>query len=204
MSDPAMKAYIHQAQVEKIRSMYADFFKELKLTPEQSDQFLQIITDAASKGMAKYMAAAQGAENQAPAESSSDIQTQLQTLLGDAGYTRFKDYSDEIPARTTVSLLNTQLGDNTLNADQSARLLQIVKAEPSKLTMGITGAPDAAFLGSQSDIDSFLQQVGESNQHIVQQASDFLTADQLAGLNTLLNKSIENRKVQAAALIQKH
>jgi RNA polymerase sigma factor (sigma-70 family) len=204
MSDPAMKAYIHQAQVEKIRSMYADFFKELKLAPEQSDKFLQILTDKAAQGMAKYMAPGQGAETQAPADSSSDLQSQLQALLGDAGYARFKEYSDEIPARTTVSLLNSQLGDKTLNADQSSRLLQVVKAEPANLTMGITGAPDTAFLGSQSDIDTFLQQVGESNQHIVQQASDFLTPDQLAGLNTLLNNSIETRKLQAAALIQKH
>jgi RNA polymerase sigma factor (sigma-70 family) len=58
MSDPAMKEYIRQAQIDKIRSLYADLFKELKLSPEQSDKFLQLFTDAASKGLAKYMSAA--------------------------------------------------------------------------------------------------------------------------------------------------
>ena len=66
MSDPAMKEYIRQAQVEKIRSLYADLFKELKLTPEQSDTFLQLLTDVASKSLAKYMAPAQGAADQTP------------------------------------------------------------------------------------------------------------------------------------------
>jgi hypothetical protein len=128
----------------------------------------------------------------------------LQALLGDAGYARWKEYSDEIPARTTISLLNTQLGETPLSKEQSALLLQTVKAEPSNLTMGITGAPDKAFLGSQADIDSFLGQVAESNQRIVQQAASFLPADQLAALNTVLTNAITSRKLQAAALIQKH
>jgi hypothetical protein len=204
MSDPAMKEYLRQAQMEKIRSMYADLFKELKLTPEQSDKFLQMLTDVASKGMAKYMAAGQGTPEQAPAASSNELGTQLQALLGDAGYARFKEYSDEIPARTTISLLNSQLGDSPLSGEQSAKLLQVVKAEPSSLTMGITGAPDKAFMGSQAEIDGFLGQVAASNQRIEQQAASFLAPDQLATLNTVLTNAINTRKLQAAALIQKH
>jgi RNA polymerase sigma factor (sigma-70 family) len=204
MSDPAMREYIRQAQMEKIRSLYADLFKELKLTPEQSDKFLQLLTDVASKGMANYMAAAPGTPPQAPAGSANQIGSQLQGLLGDAGYARFKEYSDEIPARTTISLLNSQLGDNPVSSEQSAKLLQVVKAEPSSLTMGITGAPDKAFMGSQADIDSFLEQVAGSNQRILQQAASFLTADQQAALNTVLTNAVNTRKLQAAALIQKH
>ena len=82
-------------------------------------------------------------------------------------------------------------------------MLQVVKAEPSELTVGIMGAPDKAFLGSQADIDSFLEQVAASNQRIVQLASSFLPADQLAALNTVLTNAVNTRKLQAAALIQK-
>jgi hypothetical protein len=83
-------------------------------------------------------------------------------------------------------------------------LVQVVKAESANLTAGIMGAPDKAFLGSQADIDSFLEQVAGSNQRIVQQAATFLPADQLAALNTVLTNAINTRKLQAAALIQKH
>ena len=133
-----------------------------------------------------------------------DLGTQLQALLGDAGYARYKEFSGEVPARTTIDLLNSQLGDAPLTSDQSARLLQAIKAEPMDLTVGITGAPDKAFLGSQADINSFLEQVAESNQRILQQAGSFLTADQLAALNGVLTNAITSRKLQAAALIQKH
>jgi hypothetical protein len=202
MSDPAMKEYIRQAQKEKLRSMYADFFKERKLTPEQADQFLQLMGDIASKSMEQMTST--GTPDQAATDALAGLGSQLHALLGDADFARFKEYSDEIPARTTVTMLNGQLGDNPLNAEQSARLLQVVKAEPTDLMRGITGAPDKVFLGSQADIDNFLQQVAQSNQRILQQAGSFLTPDQLAALNTVLTQAIEARKLQAAALIQKH
>jgi len=204
MSDPAMKEYIRQAQADKIRSLYSDLFKELKLTPEQSDNFLQLFTDLASRGMAKYMNTAQGTPDQATADPANDLAGQVRALLGDTNFSRFVEYSQEIPARTTVNLLNTQLGQAPLNADESARLIQVIKAEPANLTTGITGAPDKAFLGSQQEIDDFLQQVAESNQRILQQSATFLTVDQQAGLNFVLSNGINSRKLQAAALIQKH
>ncbi len=202
MSDPAMKEFIRQAQKEKIRSMYADLFKELKLTPEQSDTFLEAMCDHAAKALSQITSP--GSSDQSVADANAALGSQLQVLLGDAGMARFKEYSDEIPARTTVTLLNSQLGDAPLSAEQSAQLLQLVRAEPTDLTRGITGAPDKAFLGSQADIDNFLQQVAQSNQRILQQAGSFLTPDQLAALNAVLTKAIEARKLQAAALIQKH
>jgi RNA polymerase sigma factor (sigma-70 family) len=204
MSDPAMKEFLRKAQMEKIHSLYADLFKELKLTPEQTSQFLEVFTERASRGLASMMASAQGTPEQAPTEPTPSLDSQIKSLLGEAGLARFKEYSDEIPARTTISLLNTELGDNTLNPEQNARLLQVVKTEPKELTQGIIGAPDQAFLGSQAEIDTFLAQVAESNQRIVQQAAGFLSADQLTALNTVLTNAITSRKLQAAALIQKH
>ncbi len=204
MNDPAMRDYLRQAQMDKIRSLYTDFFKELKLTPEQTDNFVRLLTDKASEGMAAYMATASGTSNPPPGQSSANLAGQLQSLLGDEGCARLKSYSDEIPARTVLTLLNGQLGSAPLTADQSASLLQIVKAEPNELTMGFTGAPDKAFLGSQADIDNFLQQVAESNQRIVQQAGNVLTPDQLAALNSVLSSGVTSRKLQAAALIQPH
>ena len=202
MSDPAMKEFLHQAQLEKIKSMFADLVKELKLAPEQADQFYQLINDNASKQLDRFTAT--GQKISGPDNGDQELGSQLRALLGDAGLARFKEYSDEIPARTTVAMLNDQLGNSPLTSEQSARLLQVIKAEPWNLTQGVTGAPDQAFLGSQADIDAFLQQVAESNQRIAQQAGTFLTSDQLAALTTVLAKAIDTRKLQAAALIQKH
>jgi RNA polymerase sigma factor (sigma-70 family) len=201
MSDPAMKEYLRQAQMEKLKTMFQDFIKESNLTPEQSDQFLKLMTDEASKSMERLMATGEMAPDPADAQAFG---AQLHALLGDDGMARFQDYHSELPARTIVSQLNGQLGDTPLDADQSAQLLQIVKAEPIDLTRGVTGMPDPAFMGSQADIDNFLQQVEQSNQRILQQSGSFLTPDQLAALNTVLTNSVSARQLQGAALIQKH
>jgi RNA polymerase sigma factor (sigma-70 family) len=202
MSDPAMKEFIRQAQKEKIRSMFADLFKELNLTPEQSDQILNALCDHATKTLSQITSP--GTPGQSAADANAVLGSQLQALLGDAGLARFEQYSAEIPARTTVTLLDSQLGGSPLSDEQGVRLLQVIKAEPYDVMQGITGAPDKAFLGSQTDIDNFLRRVAASNQRILQQAGGFLTPSQLNALDGVLNKAIEARKLQAAALFQKH
>ena len=203
MNDPAMKDYMLKAMQDKMKSMYADLIKELNLTPEQTEQFVQLLSGAGSKALAQLTAPGQGTPAQAETDASPDMANQLRALLGDAGAARFKQFSEELPARTTLTMLNEQLGADRLTAEQSAGLIQIIKAEPAELTSGILGSPDKAFLGSQADIDNFLQQVTQSNQRILQQAASRLDQQQLAALDSVLTKAIEARKLQGAAFFQK-
>ena len=155
MDDPATKEFMRKAMADKVKSLYADFIKERKLTPEQSEQFVQLLCDAGSKSLTQLTAAARGASNQAGAGASQQVGQQLQALLGDAGCARFKEFSDEMPARATLTLLNDQLGATPLSDQENASLIQIIKAEPADLTRGMLGGPDQAFAGSQADIDDF-------------------------------------------------
>jgi RNA polymerase sigma factor (sigma-70 family) len=210
MSDPSMKEYIRQAALDKLRSMFTPLFDELNLTPDQRERFLQLQADKSTNFFAQVLAVSQGNPDQikatqaASAEASDEINNQLRGLLGDAGYARYDAFGDEIPAQTTLSLLDSQLSGNPLSQDQRARLLQAINAEPNELTRGIGGSPDLAFTGSQADVDSFLQRVTDSNQHIAQQASAFLSPDQLTALNTVLANGIKTRQLQGAALMQPH
>jgi RNA polymerase sigma factor (sigma-70 family) len=200
MSDPAMKEYMRKAMMEKMHLLYADLIKELKLTPEQTEQFLQVLSDSGTKSLAKLMGTPQGASD---AGAPTDVASQLQAVLGDAGCARFKEFSEEMPARATLTLLNAQLGAVPLSDEQNANLIKVIKAEPHDLTQGILGSPDKAFLGSQADIDGFLQQVAQSNQRILQQAETFLSPTQVAALDGVLAKAIDARKLQGEAFFQK-
>ena len=202
MNDPAMSEYLRKAMMDKMRSMYADFIKEQKLTPEQTEQFLGLLADIGRKNLTQLTAPAQGTG--AEADTSPDTANQFRAILGDAGLARFEGFSQELPARGTVALLNDQLAGAPLTEEQTANLIGVIKAEPADLTRGILGSPDKAFLGSQADVDNFLQQVAQSNQRIVQQAGSFLTPEQAAALDSVLTKGIEARKVQGAAFFQKH
>ncbi len=193
-----------EAAFAELTRRHVDLIKELNLTTEQTEQFLQLLSGAGSKELARLTAPGQGAPNQVETEATPEMASQLQAVLGDAGCARFKEFSEELPARTTLTLLNDQLGTASLSADQSANLIQIIKAEPAELTRGILGSPDKAFLGSQADIDNFLEKVARSNQRILQQAAGRLAPDQLAALEAVLTKAIETRKLQGAAFFQKH
>jgi RNA polymerase sigma factor (sigma-70 family) len=202
MNDPAMKEYMQRAMVDKFRSMYGPLIESLKLTQEQKDTFLQVVVERASQSLALMSQPADTAK-QAQAAADQETASRLREVLGDTGLAQFAEFSKEIPGRTVVDLLKAQLGDDELNQEQSTKLVQVVMAEPHELTQGIVGAPDKAFAGSQAEADSFLQKVTDSNQRIIQQASNFLTPQQLATLNTVLTNGIQARKVQAAAFFPK-
>jgi RNA polymerase sigma factor (sigma-70 family) len=204
LDDPATKEYMRKAMADKMKSLYADFIKELKLTPEQTEQFVQLLCDAGSKSLTQLTAAPRGGSKQADADAAQETGRQLRSLLGDAGSARFKEFSDEMPARATLTLLNDQLGATPLSDGESAGLIQIIKAEPADLTRGMLGGPDQAFSGSQAEIDDFLQQVAQSNQRILQQAGNLLNPIQLAALDNVLTKGIDARKLQGAAFFPKH
>jgi len=203
MNDPATKEYMRKAMMDKMKALYGDLIKELKLTPDQTEQFVQLLSGAATKELAQLAGTAKQAANPSTSEATLDVGKQLQLLLGDAGCARFKAFGEELPARATLNLLNDQLGETPLSAAQSASLIQAIKTEPGDLTRGILGAPDKAFLGTQSEIDNFLQQVVQSNQRILQQAGGFLNPNQLEALDSVLTKALEARKLQGLAFFKK-
>ncbi len=209
MNDPALRDYIHQAQLKISKERYAALVKELKLTPDQIDQFNQLVAQQWMKFSELASTAAQRSPEQkamskAYMDAKSEFDSGFQALLGADGFARYNEYNREIPARSTVELLDQQLGDSGLTDEQSARLIQIVTAEPYAATHGIAGEMDDAFLGSQADIAQHLQQVEDSNKHILDQAASFLDAQQLAALATVQSNSFNAQKIQGTALAQRH
>lgn len=208
LNDPAMKEYFEQTQKSSLRARFGDLFRELKLTPQQIDQAIQVMGNLFLKNAEKMYATPAGSLTSAQiaaatAEREAELNAQLRPILGDAGLARLKEVREETPGHATVDLLNGQLGINHLTDQQTDRLFRLVKAEPFELTRGISGDWDPAFWGPQEDIDAHLMKISESNQRILQQAGAFLSPEQVDALNTILNNGINERLAQAAAFIRK-
>ena len=204
MNDPAMKEYIHQVQLQKVKERYALLFKELKLTPEETEAFTQAIGEIWLRGSELASSSTQSETRKTLEETVKGVKDQLKSLLGDARYQRYEQFDKEIPAHTTVQLLEGHLGNNQLTEEQTGQLFAAVSAEPYSATHGIAGELDMAFFGSQEDIDKHLKQVQDSNARILEKASNFLNPDQVAALAALQSNSVVAQKVQGAALTQKH
>jgi len=200
MNDPAMREYIHQEQLKAIKDRYRDFFKELKLSPDDAEKFTSLMSDIWMKGSDLAASGALSDSNQLSAATNTvaPLEEQLYALLGKDGTAQLQDYNKTIPGRTLVQSLNQQLANNTLSDEQSAQLLQVVSEQPLASTHGIAGDLDPAFLGSQEAIDAHLQQVMDSNQRILDQSASFLTSNQLSTLATVLSNSVDAQKHQGS------
>ncbi len=202
-----MKDFLRQGAMKEFKLRYAPLAQALKLTPEQTEKFIDLFTKL---WFDIYVTADTLPGNPDPAKAAAtvaaakaDIESQLRSLLGESGFAQFKEFTLEIPARATLDLLYGQLGDKQLASDQDARLFQIIKAEPYELTHGIEGDVNKAFFGSPSQVADYLQRLAESNQRVIQQASTILAPEQLATLNAVLANGVKARQAQAAALLPK-
>jgi hypothetical protein len=209
LKNPAMRDFMRQSNANMIKWNFGSLFKELKLTPGQTDKAVQLIVEQAEKEMDKMYALPQGSLSakeitQVTTDYWAGLNDALRPVWGDSGSARFKQFVEEIPAHATVDMLNGQLGANQLSGEQGDKLYQIVKKEPFEITRGFADLSDLAFWGSQEHIDEHLLQVAESNQHIVEQASSILAPEQLNVLSTVLSNGIDSRIKQAAARISKH
>jgi hypothetical protein len=186
-----------------IKERYEPLMKELNLSPENAEKFTQLIGDIWSKGTDAASGSGETAL-QSVQEAVEKANKGMQELLGDAGVARYNEFNIEIPARTTIKLLDGRLADNQLSDDQTAQLIKVVMGEPFELTHGISGDWDTAYFGSQADFDAHIQKVQQSQQRILQQAGSFLNPNQLSALAAVQTDSLNARKTQAAAFTQKH
>jgi len=203
MSDPAMRDYIHQVQAKMIQERYEPLLKELQLSPENREKFTQVIGEMWAKGT-DAASNSGGPTKQDMQDAYENVNKELQSLLGDAGFARYNEFNMEMPARATIKLLDDKLGEDRLTDEQTSKLIGAVMGEPFGLTHGIGGDWDKSYFGSQSEFDEHVQQVKESQQRILQQASSFLNSNQLNALATVQSDSLNSQKTQAAAFVQKH
>ncbi len=205
LTDPNMREYIHQQQLKVIKDRYAQFIKDMKLSPEDADKFTELLGAIYLKGsdMVSSGALTDPSQQNAVTNAFKDLAGQFTNLLGPDGYARYQDYNNTIPGQALVNMLNQQLSDGSLNPEQTAQLIQVVKGQPFGATHGIAGDFDTAFTGSQETIDAHVQQVLDSNQQILDQSAGFLTSNQLTSLATVLSNSVNAQKIQAAALAHK-
>ncbi len=192
LDDPAMKEMMRQQQLSMLKSQYAPLIKQLNLTPEAADKFIQLLADNAAAKMDLGMAVLKGDMDRAAAKQSmtdakNDLTGQMQSLLGTDGYAQYDQFNQDLPAKTMLGLIKDEMGDNPLTEDQSAQLLQLLKTGPK--------TDDTDSLSSPTAVDHYLQKEADSNQLILQQAANFLTPGQLASLGAYQTNMLNMEKM---------
>ena len=186
--DPDMLKAMRPQQLYTTRMMYAALVKRLDLSPEQADKFYNIIVD---NGLKSVQAMQSGSADEIKSNAQS-MEADLQSLLGDAGYAQYQDYTkNEMAAQTTLTLLKNDFADNPLSDTQQQQLLQALKTarESANANNPLANASDKTAV-----MDQVLQQQEQINQSVLRQAAAFLSPDQLRTLSTSQSNMIAMQK----------
>jgi RNA polymerase sigma factor (sigma-70 family) len=205
-SDPVNREALRQDRLRQCRMALGGLAKDLQLTPEQTDKAAQALYQVIQEGIDKWFVLPRGALNsdqlsQFDVEREAALQTELRPYFGEEGCARLVESMVSRPAEATAELLNGELGAGQLSEEQKRRLMEILKAEPYRLTRGMGGDWDPAFWGSQDYVDDHLLEITESNQRVLDQAHAFLSPDQLNALSAVFSNGITFRISLAAGLL---
>jgi hypothetical protein len=194
MKDPAMREMMRSQQQSAIKMMYNGLFKELKVTPEEKEKLMGILTDMQMKTIEN----AQGifgnttenvdsaAQNQTIADLKKQADADIKELLGDERNAQFKEYQANMGERMQIDQLQTRLQseNSPLQDQQAAQLLEAMKLEkaavPSPIPTDANENPASLKdVMTSENIDKQIQWMKDYNKRVAARASQFLTPEQL-------------------------
>jgi RNA polymerase sigma factor (sigma-70 family) len=188
MKDPEMVKAMRSQQAMMVKLQYGALVKQLNLTPDQADKFYQVLIDGTMRSAESGASMLSGGNTADTAKTVADQQKQtlsdLQALLGDAGFAAYKDYQQTVVDRTQLLTMKNYFGDNlSLSDTQEQQLLQSMIA--ARQSAAGANAPDYSQMNTADKMamsDQYLQQQEQINQQVLAQAAAYLSPEQLQAL----------------------
>lgn len=194
MKDPAMREMMRSQQQSAIKMMYNGLFKKLKLTPEENDKLMSILTEMQMSTIENAQGIFSGptenpdaaAKNLSIAELKKQADAEIKELLGEERNAQFKEYQTHMGEHMQIDQLQTRLQseNSPLQDQQAAQLLEAMKLEkaaiPSPLPTDANENPaNLKDLMTSENIEKQIQWMKDYNKRVADRASHFLTQEQL-------------------------
>lgn len=199
--DPAMRDMMKAQQKTAlgpiIERQYADLFKQLNLSPEQSAAFKDLVmkkmfagTDAGLSMMDDSLDPSQRADLAKQVKAQSDeVDSEIKQFLGDNNYQAYQSYEKSVPDRMTMSQFSDQFAGtpNALSPQQQNQMIQAMSDARNNFTW--TSGLNQQNLGANGDIGSMLSDDNiakftaereQFDQQFLGKAQQILTPDQFA------------------------
>lgn len=195
MEDPQTKGFLRTQQRMVMDRLYAPLAKRLRLSPETTEKFNEVLADNAMKSAEKVSSLlGSGAAPDrkeaiaAVAADSKNLDNQVRDILGEGGYADYKEYQLTLSERMQLSLFKQQAGgsDAALTEQQTEQLLTVMKEE--KQTWAAAGNPVLSGGGTGADVEAILAedqserliQTQEAvNERVYERAKGLLNGEQL-------------------------
>ncbi len=202
---PEMRQIVRREALGDARKGFADVLKRWNLSPAETDQFLEFVADRDSADASDALAmlasgqldAKSIAEQEARQEKAlKENNARLKALLGDARYAEFEAADALETERKATSAYRDHLESAgvPLTSDQRSALARIVTKEkpdendwhPEDVEFFTQGMTDAQLL-------KLRQRQEAAHTRIAQQATSFLSPDQVAALQAAFRSEVEEQ-----------
>jgi hypothetical protein len=151
MDNPEVQRLVAAQQRGALDARYAALFKSLNLTPQQLEQFKNLLVEKRT-AVADVMAAARsqgltGRENRDEVRAlvqnaQNEVDNNIRSTLGEAAYSQYQNFEQTQPQRAVVSQLQQRLSysGTPLTDAQSEQLVQVLASSTPTNGGGATGA----------------------------------------------------------------
>ena len=209
VADPETRKVFRERQKIFMSGLYANLAKRLKLTPEQTTQFNDLLADRSMDGMDLVMQALHDHKSQAEVRQifsawDTPFQGKVQALLGDDALTQYRDYTKNLGSTLFIEPFGASLtGDLATVADKKSRLLQAMQ-EATQSALAAAGLPadyqtmaamNLGNIASEEEAEQSLQLKDNILGEVAARASSFLSADELNKFQGMRTNAIKNTQI---------
>jgi hypothetical protein len=208
VADPETRKTIREHNRMVASGLYSELAKRLKLTPEQTGQFNDLLADHGMDNLDLITRALHDGKSQAEVRqifSTSDtaFQDKVQALLGDDALTQYRDYTKNLSSTMFVESFGAVLtGDPEAVADKKSRLLHVMQ-EATQSALAAAGLPadyqtmtamNPCNIASEEEGAQSLQLKDDILGDVAVRASAFLNADELSKWQEFRTTAIKNSR----------
>ena len=142
-ADPATRKLMRDQQKLGMTMLYSDLVKNLKLEPEATEKFNDLLADQVMEGIDIITQALQDKKSQREVDQlftnqEADLNNKVQALLGQEGAAQYQEYSKNLLTSLTVQQFEGSLtGDKEAKAGKKQQLMAAMQEETKA---GLSGA----------------------------------------------------------------
>ena len=205
LKNPEMKRMIQQQQKAVMEMMYRPLFKELNLTPAESEEFMALVMDRTMRGMDRATALfgedalAREEALQKAKTDHQDHEQKIKDFLGEERYAKYTDYNQTAGERMMLSQFTSA---NPITEDQTRQLLETMREEKRQVLAEL-GEPvagsremrDFQAMASEEEMNKHFQRQELVNSRIVERAKGILPQEQWDAFSKFQASQIEMQRM---------
>ena len=207
-ANPETRKMVRDQQKMAMTGLYKGFAERVKLGPEQSEKFNDLLADHIMDNVDRVTTALRDKlpldqVNSLFAAQDAALEQKVQALLGPEALQQYQEYSKNLLGSICAEQFKTKLAGSTEEKDQKAKQLSQLLQEEAQAVLANAGLPpnyqtvpmlNFRNIASEQEGEQSLKLMEDIFQRTAARGSAFLSADELAKFDEFKSAAITNNR----------